>query len=548
MGDLGKPARIIALALMLAAPLWAQLPPGGQLPDGVQAPPASADKESFIIQPKNLPTGAKDQTIRLVCNTASGFNTSSSRPPELKFSAGAALKPGSFMLLNANEAECRVDIADDAFGTVNVSLELYSVNGSAVFSTLNATLGITGPVSVSGSQAKVGAESIELVRVNHSAAQKAGALLIFGRIAGTVSVTAPTGTLFSKAPVASASAGTINSPVLSSNNTVFTFSIGNASLDDVTVRIGDIEYNTQLFGLAGGTQGVLACEITGAALSNQSALVVNAHTARTTVAGKNDVAAPAAGSGSQSGGGTTTPGTPTTPAGSVRTQPSSSGRGLEDSPRPARNRQNQNQGGSGGAGAVTPRPATSDGPRPVAAPPAQPLQPGNQGGVAPQPQPAPAGAAPVAGGAASGNRNASDGSMKPQAGEKPPAPGTVSGNRPDIREVAGVLNISPGLYFCDKDFNPLGAVVLDKTVSGEAGGRVWIVLKRDKDKDPTRVETVTVKLKVSGVVRELVLTETGKDTGEFRCGKEGVLLLSGENPDSNTVATPDEPAKIRLPR
>ncbi|MCW8136089.1 MAG: hypothetical protein KIT75_10470 [Planctomycetota bacterium] len=93
--------------------------------------------------------------------------------------------------------------------------------------------------------------------------------------------------------------------------------------------------------------------------------------------------------------------------------------------------------------------------------------------------------------------------------------------------------VTPGLHFCDKDFNPISAVVLNRIVSGEAGGRVWIVLKLDKDRNPDRVDTVTVKLTLGGVSRELQLTETGKNTGEFRCSKEGVLLIAQENPDSN---------------
>lgn len=533
--------RILLIAL-LATPLAAQLP---TLPDGVQAPPATAEKESFVVQPKNLAAGAKDVTLRLVCNTASGFNTSSAKPPELKFSTGVALKAASFALLNANEAECRVDVADDAFGTCDVSLELFSVNGTQVLSTLRATLGLTGPVSVTGSQAKVGCESVELVRVNVSNAQKAGALLIMGRVTGAVSITAPTGTLFSKAPAVTTTAGNINTPALGSNNTVFTFTIGNAAQDDLTVRVGDIEYNTQLYGLSGGTANALACEITGAALSNQSALVVNAHTAKTTVAGRND-------NTSTGGSGSTTPPpaeeTPTTtqPAASVNNPGTGQGRSLEDSPRERRNRDNQPQGGSSGALQPSGR-AQSEGPRPANNPPPPPqIQPaGGQPGQAP-PQPAPAGAAPVASGGGTGT-NAADGSIKPMPAQQP-QPGTTSNNRLTVEDKPAPLVVTPGLYFCDKDFKALGAVVLDKTVGGEAGGRVWILLKRAKDKDPTKVETVTVTLKVCGVARELVLTETGKDTGEFRCSKEGVLLLAAENPDSNTEEATAEPAKIRLPR
>jgi hypothetical protein len=536
----------LVLALWLGAnALWAQLGGTQGPPSGVQAPPATPEKESFVIQPKNLATGAKDVTLRLVCNTASGFNTSSSRPPELKFGAGVTLKPGSFTLLNPNEAECRVDVADDAFGTCAVSLELYSVNGTQVLSTLRATLGIGGPVAVTGSQAKVGAESVELVRVNVSAAQKAGTLVILGRVAGTVRVNAPTGTAFVKLPAVSTSGGDINTPALSASNTVLTFGIGNPSLDDITVRVAEIEYNTQLFGLAGGTGTELACEISGAALSNQSALVVNAHTALTTVAGKNDTVSntPAKPTDSGSQGSNST--TPQTPQGNVTQR--GDGRSLESNT-PRTPRQPRDQGGQGGVSPAGPVTQTSG---PQGGNPPPPPQPGVAPAVQPQPQPQPApagGPAAPAPAAAAGGKNAADGSMRPVRPDDPPAPGTTGTGRVRVEGQAAPMVVSPGLYFCDKDFNVLGAVVLDKTVGGEAGGRVWILLKRAKDKDPTRVETVTVKLKVCGVERELVLTETGKDTGEFRCGKEGVLLLAPENPDSNTVEAPAEPARPRLPR
>ena len=67
-----------------------------------------------------------------------------------------------------------------------------------------------------------------------------------------------------------------------------------------------------------------------------------------------------------------------------------------------------------------------------------------------------------------------------------------------------------------------------------------------QDKEPEKIETVTVTLTVSGVTRELILTETGKNTGEFRCGKEGVLLVAPENPDSNAEEKPAEAPKARV--
>ena len=110
------------------------------------------------------------------------------------------------------------------------------------------------------------------------------------------------------------------------------------------------------------------------------------------------------------------------------------------------------------------------------------------------------------------------------------------------------LEISPGLHFCDKDFKPVTALVLDKAVAGEAGGRVWIVLKLKADKQPDKIETATIKLTVNGVTRELALTETGKNTGEFRCGEDGILVIANENPDSNTEEKAAEPPKPRFDR
>ncbi len=528
---------VAVFALLAATPLMAQT-----LPPGVQTPAVTAAKESFVVQPKNVAAGAKDATIRLVCNTASGFNTSSSKPPVLKFSAGATLKTGSFALLNVNEAECKIDVDADAFGTIDVSLELYSVNGTKVLSTLRGTMGVIGQAAVSGSAASVGAESVNLVQVNSTAQQVAGNLVISGKITGTVSITAPTGTQFSKSPVVVITGGTAVSPALGTNNTVFSFGIGNPGQADITARVTEISYNTQLFGLAGGVEGALACEVSGAALSGQSALVVNAHTAKTTVAGTNDNAESQPSNGQTP---STDPAPDTTqPAASINNPGSSSGsRNLQDSTRQPRNRNNtQNSGGSNvvqpGASAAPNRPSAQG-------PSVLPSQPGMQP-APPAPGPSAGGATPAGG--ATGERNASDGTMKPGKAEPTPEPGTTSSKKLPIEAADATMVVTPGLYFCDKDFKPLGAVVLDKSVSGEAGSRVWIVLRRAKDKDPTKVESITVKLTVCGVTRELNLTETSKDSGEFRCAKEGVLLLAAENPDSNTEASEATPPKMRMPR
>lgn len=534
------------LPLLMLALFCGAVAAQGQPAGGTQ-PAASAEKESFLFQPKSLATGAKAQTLRLVCNTAGGFSTSSSKPPQLTFGAGVTLVPGSFLPLNVNEAECKVDVAADAFGAVEAKLVLYAVNGTTALQTLRATLGILGPAAVEGSQGKVSVESVELVRVNVTTAQNAGTVVITGPVAGSVRLEAPTGVLFSAAPVAVTSAGEINSAQLVDNNTAFTFSIGNAAQADVTVRITQVKYNTALFGVSGGVAGNLACEVSGAALSGKSALVVNAHTALTTVQGTNDSTStpPATSQPSASTDNSKT----TTPAKTTVDSGNRNSRSLEDNQRENRRNQNDPQAPAsrpnapvqqgevnaprGGVQAMGPGPAPAQ-PNDNPAPPPPPNQP----------QPAAEGARPVPGASGGSNYKAAGESGWTSAdGEKPKTEETPQPTTPEPAK----LETSPGLYFCDKDFKPLGAIVLGSAVGEEAAQRVWIVLKRDKDKDPTRAETVTVKLTVCGVTRELTLTETGRNTGEFRCAKEGVLLVANENPDSNReVDAPAEPPKPRI--
>lgn len=501
----------LLLLALFAGALAAQLP---------QQPAASADKESFVIQPGAVEAGARGFNIRIVATTTSGFSSSSSKPPQLKFGAGVTVVAGSFSILNQNEAEARIDVDQDAFGTIEAKLELYSVNGSKVLRTLRATLAIKGTVAVPGSQASVGSESIKLVRVNVTDPQNAGVILIKGSIAGTVQITAPTGTTFSAAPVAVIDQGSITSPALGTGNQSFSFGIGNASLANVTVRVTEIKLVTALFGVAGGVAGDLACEVSGSALSGQSALAVIGFTAKTTVEGSNDV---------------TTPSTPTTPSQpSTPTNPatptninSNSGlsRGLESTqPRERRNRNN----GRNGGGAIT-RNAPAGGASAPAAP-GRVNAPGPQAGPTDNP---PAPAPQPGGGAAPVGKPSTPGSGAGTVTNRPASPAKDEVGTVRIGTEAKVMDVNPGLYFCDKDFNALSAIVLDKSVSDEAGGRVWILLKLEKDKNPERVDTVTVKITLGGVAREIILTETGKNTREFRCAKEGLLLVSPESPDSN---------------
>lgn len=534
---------IALLVALLAAPLLAQGTP----------PAASPEKESFVVQPKNVAAGARDQALRFVANTASGFTTSSSKPPQVKFSAGATLKPGTFVMLNANEAECKVDIADDAVGTIDVTIELYSVNGTKTFQTLRSTMGIAGATAVPSSPAKVGAEGIELVRVNVADAQSAGAILISGKVNGSVSISAPTGTAFTKAPAVTATGATIGAPQLASANTIFSFNIGNVALAEASVRVAEITLNTQLFGLAGGVEGQLACEVTGTALSGQSALVVIAHTAKTTIQGENDTAGTEdSGADKPAPAPTQTDGTGTTTAPSSINTGSADGRPL-DSTNSGRERDNNNN--QPGANPGRPNPSTA---QPGSQSPSQNFnrgpqqgqqgQQGQPGGIGSAPPPAAGGAFQPAGkGGATPGPMADDGQAKPGSAETPAKPETpAQGGGLQGEPGAAPLQVSAGLYFCNKEFEPVGALVLDKAVGDEAGHRIWILMKRPADKDPAKVETVTVKLTVSGVTRELILTETGKDTGEFRCGKEGILLVAPENPDSNSEEAPPEPPKARV--
>jgi hypothetical protein len=523
--------RITAVFLMLlfALPLAAQAP---------QAPPPSADKESFTIQPGSVERGARNFAIRMVANKAAGFSNSSSKAPALTFSAGVKLVAGSLQVLNQNEAQASIDVDNEAAGTIEVKLDLFSVNGSKILTTLRATLGIKGTIALGGSQAEVGAESVKLVQVNVATPQTAGALLIKGEVSGAVRITAPTGTNFAAAPVATIDNGQINSPALEQTNTVFTFSIGNASLADVTVRVDSIQYNTQFFGLV-AAQGDLACELTGAALSNQTALVVNAFTAKTEVKGGNDnseTAPPAnnGDTGSEESASTSQPST-----GAVEPQ----GRSLDNSrtERPSRDRETRNPGSSNGGGTRLSEQPRSNGGAGNQAPLPDYNQPAEGGAPAPA---AGGGAAVSPGGAAGSNEMGGTGSITNENVEKEEVDKKLETAKPGPRE----LEISPGLHFCDKDFKPVTALVLDKAVAGEAGGRVWIVLKLKADKQPDKIETATIKLTVNGVTRELALTETGKNTGEFRCGEDGILVIANENPDSNTEEKAAEPPKPRFDR
>ncbi|MCA8918717.1 MAG: hypothetical protein KDB32_06530 [Planctomycetes bacterium] len=534
--------RIVLAILTLVAcglPLSAQTVP--------QTPDPSAEKESFILQPASVERGAKNFAIRLVSNEPGGFSNSSSKPPLLTFGAGVTLVSGSFQLLNQNEAQCAVDVDNEVAGTIEVKLELFSVNGTATLKTLRATLGVTGTTPVGGSQAEVGAESVALVQVNSTDPQSAGVIVIKGAVAGSVSITAPTGCNFAELPTATIDNGDINSPALAQSNTVFNFSIGNVALNNVTVRVDGIKYNTQFFALAGGVEGALACEVTGAALSNQSALVVNAFTAKTTVEGSNDntePSEPAPATGSEESASTDTN---STTGGTSINNPAGNSRPLESSTNNRNNRNNRNttNGNSGRVNRTTPARATE----PRAAPGGR----NNTGfrrnnSSPPNSGPGPSGGSGGGATNAGGTGGETSGTGYVSTGDSDAPEAAVDKHIQVTKKKSKKMQVTPGLHFCDKDFNPVTALVMDKSVSGEAGGRVWIMLKLKKDKHADKVETLTVKLSVNGTTRELVLTETGKNTAEFRCGKEGILVVANQNPDSNAEEGDETPPIPRYPR
>ena len=525
------------LLLALSGPLFSQAP-------AIPVPQASASKESFVLEPTGLASGAQAATLRMIANTPAGFAASSSKPPEIRFGDGATLVVGSFRLLNTNEAECRVSIDADAMGVIDVSLIFYSVNGTSVLSTQRATLGVLGPTKIANIDVSV--ESVSLVRVNVNDAQAAGVIVLTGIVNGAVQLNSPTGARFSKIPVALTSKGSILTPALAEGNSQFNFSVGNGAGESNVVRITEISFDTSVFSISGGTLGALSCELRGAALGGQSTLVTNACTAQTTLAGSNDnTDAPVAGTNptgsSSSSTGTTTP-TPATGTTTTGT-PSSGGTGRSrESTDPARApaartpavrpSTSQPSGGSSGRSSSADNAPPAPVRQPVVdnPPPVRSEAPANPG--APR-------AVPTAGGDSSSKGTGSARwvpTEAKEAGDSPAATGT---------EAKPELVTTPGLYFCDKDFKPLDIVVLSGLVSDRASARVWIVVKLAKDKNPEAVETIDVTLRVSGTVRTLKLTETGKSTGEYRCDKAGVLLVSDENPESNIAKEKATPAKAR---
>lgn len=513
---------LLAPAVLLAGALYAQQD-------------ATPDKESFVIEPASLAANAQGAALRLASTSPAGFATNSSKPPEIKFSAGVTLVAGSFKLLNSNEAECKVNVSQDAFGAVEVSVLLFSVNGTKTLSTLRGTLGILGPSAIPGSSVTVAVESVPLVRANLATPQAAGVLVLSGPVNGALRVAAPTGARFAAAPVPVISAGVVNAPALAEGGAAFTCVVDNAGGANLTLRLTVVSYDLSLYSQGGGQPGSLACEISGAAISGQSVLAVNAHTGLDTVPGENDntdVTPPPAPA-------TTPPNTTTNPP----RQPAVGASTLPDTTRPTTNPRRPASNNPRAPGAIprnlpTPRTLTSSsGPAPAPPPPYVPppyIPPPNR-----PPAPAPVGGTggtPVT----MGNATARPATAAEMAEHGKPAV---------VSETKDVMFTTPGLYFCDKDFKPLNAVVLSATVADKASARIWIVLKAARDKDVEKANTVEVKLRVCGTTRVIKLTETGANTGEFRCEKEGIILVSDEEPESviEEAAEPSAP-KPRLPR
>ncbi|MDC1141827.1 hypothetical protein OAU50_01940 [Planctomycetota bacterium] len=519
----------ILMLAILAMPLLAQLPP--ELPPEVELPEAnpSAEKESFVVMPATVERGENNVEIRLANNTPAGYSHSSSRAPELKVGAGATLVVGSFTILNTNDAKAILNIEDDTASTISLSVNIFSVNGSTILRTFQATIGVTGQSAVTGSAASIGATEVKLVQVNVDDEQAAGSIRISGSIAGTVTITAPTGTTFANMPSTTSTAD-INSPALSQGNLTFSFSIGNAASADVIVNVTDIVYNAKYFTIAGGVEGDLALEVTGGALSNQSALVVNAFTAKSTIEGTNDNDAqpPAVEEeGSEESESTSNGGS----VNNSNNSGSSNRRGLDNSNRNNNGRKNNKTN------------SNNSGRSPVAAgrlkspPPPPPSVPrfGSRKNINKRGKSVGgSGAAPIIGkgGPSSGEGDGTAKIVKPD-GPKTEDSHDQSGNKLKLENAKPrKLITTPGLYFTNKNFEPVTAVVMNKFVSDEAGGRIWIVLKKEKN-DTAKAETVKVKLTIGGSSRELSLIETSKDSGVFRCSSEGILIVSNEDPDSN---------------
>jgi hypothetical protein len=515
------------------------------------APEPSPEHEPFSIQPGTIESGAANVELRLVSTTPAGFAVSSARPPRLTFGAGVTLVEGSFEVLNQTEARCVVNADSEAFGTVEASIRFYSLSGNSVLKTMRATLNVGGPLGIDGTQASIRADA-RLVRVNVTEPQAAGDIEIRGNISGTLSVTAPTGVSFSSAPTVSVAGGNSASPRLESNNTVFSVNIGNPEGGEVTVSLTGIRYVTAMFGVSGGVEGALAVEVGGSALGGNSALAVNAFTAKTELEGEPDEdeteqPPPEGGSNGNNeeqaaeqvpvGGGTI--GTPPTSSSQRRDSSRADGSSGPRQPGPAGQPGQRWQGGNfqgGGGGRQVP--SRAGGGRPG----------GNR-----------AGGGGGGGGQQAGGGGESGGGQSPQqSGGARQTPANVGGSQGHLTErmqpgdyepgssgegarlrgerVRGPedLPTAPGIYFTDRDFNPVSAVVLDRVIGSEAGGRIWVKLVLPNTRTPDRVDTVTVRVTIAGSTREITLTETGPNTGEFRCSRDGILIVSGEDPDSTT--------------
>ncbi|MCF6227980.1 MAG: hypothetical protein L3J82_04825 [Planctomycetes bacterium] len=517
------------------------LPVSAQIPGGAPDPDPSPDKESFVVMPSTVARGAMNVEIRLVNNTPAGYSHSSSRAPELIVGAGATLVVGSFAILNTNEAKAILNIEQDTASSISLKINIYAVNGTTVLNTFQATLGVTGTMAVSSSSASIGADDVKLVVIDSEDEQSAGDISITGAISGTVSITAPSGTTFASIPSATSGVADINSPALAENKTVFNFSIGNSGGGNITVTISDILYNTQFFNLIGGVEGDLALEITGGALSNQSALVVNAFTAKSTIEGNNDTADP-----------TEEPPAPNTnseesessaPTGATNNSSRNSGTGNRRSLSSSNgnNRSNRNSKSSGRPNSSAPRPAPNVGRQPNRPTSTRTV---NRGGRnVPR-----IGGKPVGGGAgsiAAGGAGNTGGDGTVEHAQADTAEEAVR-NKLKVEKVRKLVT-APGLYFTNKHFEPVTAVVMNRFVKNEAGGRIWVVLKKEKN-DDAKIETLKVKLTIGGSSREIKLTETSKDSGVFHSNAEGVLVVTNEDPDSNREAAREKEPRRRFVR
>src|SRR5690606_3685208 len=91
---------------------------------------ASADTEHFQVLPSAIAAGAQNLTLRLTGSEPDLFSASSKTAPTIVFGDGVQLVPGSFRILNAAEAELRVNVSENLVAGVPLTITFYSPDGA----------------------------------------------------------------------------------------------------------------------------------------------------------------------------------------------------------------------------------------------------------------------------------------------------------------------------------------------------------------------------------------------------------------------------------